>query len=131
MNLAVCVTIRDGGQAATLGSIRLFVCADTEPDRCTTAVAVGTYACSGGSNPGAPCSTEMDCEDGGYCRPSDKNTTCNVSQQDTDPFPTGDNYPSDTQAVCAIDINDFAGVTTARIIAVNINPMSTNRETNE
>jgi len=118
VNLAVCVTIRDGGQPATLGSIRLFTCADTQPDRCTDAQAVGIYSCSGGTNPGAACSTESDCHDGGYCQPSGKNTTCHVSQQDTDPFPTGDSYPRDTQAVCSIDINDFEGVTTARIVDV-------------
>jgi hypothetical protein len=117
-NVAVCVTIRDHGEPATLGAVRLFTCNDTRPDRCAGGVQVGGNQCVGGTNPGAPCSVESDCLGGGTCMPGPgKNTTCTVSQEPNDPFPAGDAYPQDTVATCSVDLDDFgAAGTTARLI---------------
>ena len=89
----------DHGNPATLGAVRLFTCTDTRPDRCTGGTQIGGNKCVAGTNPGASCSTESDCLNGGVCMPGPgKNTTCSVSQQPTDPFPTDDAFPLDTVA---------------------------------
>jgi len=117
VNLAVCVTIRDHGAFATLGAVRLFTCIDTRPDRCTGSTQITGNRCVGGTNPNALCSSESDCSGGGTCMPGPgKNTTCSVSQQNTDPFPPDDAYPSDTVATCSVDLADFGGGTSARLI---------------
>ena len=85
-NFAVCVTVDgDGpGDAIVLDTIRLFTCTDTDPNGCSGAVLIA-----------APYST-----------------TCEVTQEDTDPFPgpapgPGTNYPADTRVLCGIDLGDF------------------------
>jgi hypothetical protein len=88
-NITVCVTLQSSGNAngnlAILKTFRLITCGDTRGDRCTGPVQVaGPYT-----------------------------TTCEVSQQSTDPFGPatlngpGDQYPVDTQILCGIDLADF------------------------
>jgi hypothetical protein len=86
INIAVCATI-DGnspGNIPFLDELRLFECNDTKADRCAgDELIAGPYS-----------------------------TTCEVSQQDTDPFPgpapgPGADYPTDTQVLCGIDLDDF------------------------
>ena len=117
-NLAVCVTNRDGGNPANLGSVRLFTCNNTRPDRCAGGTQLLINKCSGGSDDGQACTLESDCEKPGVCvpDPSIANTTCEVSQEDTDPFPAGTDYPTDTVAVCLVDLNDFGADTSAVLI---------------
>ena len=116
-NLVVCVTIRDGGLPATLGAVRLFTCSDTRPDRCTGSVQIAGNQCAGGTNPGASCTGEAGCFGGGACMPGPgKNTTCSVSQQPTDPFPAGEDFPIDTVATCSVDLADFGAGTSATLI---------------
>jgi hypothetical protein len=93
-NLAVCVQLKSsgggGGNLAIFGELRLFTCNDTRADRCAGATLV----------------------------PGPYTTTCEVTQQPTDPFSPaapngpGDDFPDDTQMVCGIDLDDFgpAGV---------------------
>lgn len=88
-NVAVCVTLESSGAGngnlAVLDTVRLFTCGDTRGDRCTGSSLVG----------------------GPYV------TTCEVSQQATDPFSPaapngpGDQFPTDTQILCGIDLADF------------------------
>ena len=104
-DLAVCVTIRDGGQPASLGSVRLFSCGDTRVDRCPNSVQISGNECVGGHDDGTPCSKESDCTAPGVCIPvAPLNTSCEVSQQMTNPFDGGE----DTEAVCWVDLDDFA-----------------------
>jgi len=86
-NLAVCIT--SAGNPLALQAVRLFTCDNSKADRCggSTLVA-GPYT-----------------------------TECEVTQQDTDPFPgpapgPGEDYPTDTEILCGIDLDDFgpAGV---------------------
>lgn len=85
-NLAVCVTLRGGsGDLTELKLLRLFICEDTKADKCMGSLLVaGPYE-----------------------------TACEVTHPDTDPFSPaaddgpGDDYPYDSQVVCAIDLDDF------------------------
>jgi len=45
-------------------------------------------------------------------------STCSVTLSNTDPFTTGENSPSDTQAVCNVDLADFNSAAAARLIDV-------------
>jgi hypothetical protein len=100
VNLAVCVTLVDGGNPASLGETRLFLCIDNQVDRCTGSLQVNT--CTGGSS----CLVDADCPLGETCS-LQFDTVCEASQQNTDPFPAGNNYPVDSVVVCAIDLDDF------------------------
>ncbi|MFN2426441.1 MAG: hypothetical protein ABR587_08350, partial [Candidatus Binatia bacterium] len=93
-NLAVCVTTDgDGvGDAVALEEIRLFTCNDTRADRC-----------AGPSQIAGPFTTE-----------------CEVTQENTDPFPgpapgPGQDYPADTQILCGIDLDDFSALSAVPI----------------
>jgi hypothetical protein len=77
---AVCVSTIH--DPATLQSFTTYTCGDTRQDRCTTPI---TTISSG-------------------------TTTCTVSQQNTDPFPTGSSSPKDTQGACTIQLSTI-GVT--------------------
>jgi len=99
-DLAVCVTIVDGGQPASLGAVRLFTCNDTRPDRCAGDVQINV--CTGGDT----CLQDGDCPSGETCA-LQVSTQCEVSQETTDPFVAGDDYPVDTQALCVVDLDDF------------------------
>ena len=104
-DIAVCVTIRDGGATVELGAVRLFTCGDTRVDRCPGSTQIAGNECVGGDNDGVSCSLESDCSaGGGVCIPGPTlNTSCEVSQQDTNPFDT----TFDTEALCWVDLNDF------------------------
>lgn len=86
-NLAVCVTLDGGGgdNLTRLQSVRLFTCDNRKADKCMGPVPV----------------------------PGPYTTSCEVTHPDTDPFSPaaeggpGDDYPYDTQVVCAIDLDDF------------------------
>src|SRR5205085_5840352 len=87
-DLAVCTTLMAGPNpdgTVVLGEIRLFRCGDDKVDRCTNATFL----------------------------PGPYTTTCEVSQQKTDPFSPaavngpGDEYPVDTQILCGLDLNEF------------------------
>jgi hypothetical protein len=86
IDLAVCTTLNgDANNAITLGEIRLFRCGDDKVDRCTN----GTFL------------------------PGPYTTTCEVTQQKTDPFSPaapngpGDQYPNDTEILCGVDMDEF------------------------
>ncbi len=97
-NLAVCVTIE--GSPATLSETRLYNCNDTKPDRCAGDVQVNI--CTGGST----CLMNSDCPGTETCA-LQFDTKCEVSQKNTDPFPAGDSYTQDTEALCWVDLDDF------------------------
>jgi len=87
-DLAVCTTLVAGPNPdgiVTLGELRLFRCGDDKPDRCTNSTFL----------------------------PGPYTTTCEVSEEKTDPFSPaalngpGDEYPNDTQITCALDLNEF------------------------
>lgn len=95
-NYAVCVTVT-GSPATQLDtadnpSPRLYSCNDTRVDRCA-----GPTLISSGST------SAVDCE---------------VAQTDTDPFTAGDEYPTDTSALCTIPLSNFTGGGTPRLINV-------------
>lgn len=96
--MAVCTTL--SGSPAVLASVRLFTCSDTAPDKCTGSVQLNV--CTGG----ATCKVNADCPIGQTCA-QQFDTACEVSQQPSDPFPTGDSYPFDSVAVCALDLDEF------------------------
>jgi hypothetical protein len=74
---ALCATI--GGNPATLQSTRLFSCGDTSSFKCTNPqTQINTFA-----------------------------STCSASQTNTDPFPTGADFPQDTTTACDISLADF------------------------
>ncbi|HXC49429.1 MAG TPA: hypothetical protein VN634_00975 [Candidatus Limnocylindrales bacterium] len=93
VNYAVCATLRgDDGGPTFLGMVRLFRCIDTKPDRCMSSVQIfGAH-----------------------------NTACEVRHPDTDPFSPaasngpGDEYPFDSELLCAIDLDDF-GITSSTL----------------
>ena len=82
VNTAMCVTIAGIPAAQTAASPRLYVCADTSVDRCTSSVPVAGFASS-----------------------------CTVSQSATDPFPAGAASPADTTATCTIVLADVGAGT--------------------
>jgi hypothetical protein len=98
VNLAVCTSLSQN--PAVLSRVRLFTCTNTAADKCTGSVQLNV--CTGGST----CLNSGDCPVGETCAQS-FDTACEVSQNPTDPFPTGDGYPLDSVAVCAIDLNEF------------------------
>lgn len=100
-NLAVCVTIVDGGDPASLGAVRLFTSNDTRPDRCAGDIQVNVC-----TDHTTTCLEDADCPGGEFCAVQ-VSTHCAVSQENTDPFPSGDDYPVDTQALCWVDLDDF------------------------
>jgi hypothetical protein len=110
-NLAVCVTIRNHSNPVTLGAVRLFTCNDTKADRCAGPMQVAGNKCVGGDNAGLACTLESDCLGAvsGVCAPdaATKNTTCTMAVLAADPFPAGEDYPSDAVATCSVDLNDF------------------------
>jgi hypothetical protein len=111
-NFAVCATARDHGGPANLGAVRLFTCNNSRPDRCAGAVQLAGNECVGGADDGAACADEADCDNPspgvGICVPvAPLNTACEMYQNSDDPFPAGADYPTDTDVVCAIDVNDF------------------------
>lgn len=87
INYAVCVTTED--EPATLQTLTTYSCGDAKIDRCTT--------------PATPVSSGT--------------TVCDVSQQDTDPFSAGNEYPTDTEGTCTIQLSTVGG-TTAKLIDV-------------
>lgn len=87
INYAVCVTTQ--GDPATLQTVTTYSCGDDKADRCTSPV--------------APVSNGT--------------TTCTVSQQNTDPFPAGASYPTDTQGTCTVDLSTVGGAS-ARLVDV-------------
>jgi uncharacterized repeat protein (TIGR01451 family) len=82
---AVCVSTT--GDPATLQSTTTYSCGDTRIDRCTSPAAV----ISSGT------------------------TSCNVSQQNTDPFASGASSPVDTQGACTIQLSTVGGAATTLI----------------
>lgn len=79
INYAVCVTTNS--DPAVLQSTTTYSCGDTKIDRCTSTAAI----ISSGT------------------------TSCAVSQQNTDPFPTGTSSPKDTQGACTIQLSTVGG----------------------
>lgn len=89
VNYAVCVTI--GGSPAEIQSTSRYSCGDNKADRCT--------------NPITSLAVSPD-------------TSCEISITNTDPFSAGSNFPSDTQAICSIDLDDVGGSASAKLIDV-------------
>jgi len=90
------VCVTIGGNPASLVATSLYTCNDTKPDRCAGPSPITAV-----------------------------NTYCGVSQQSTDPFTSGSNYPVDTEALCAVDLDDFgAGGATATLLNVCSYPSS-------
>ncbi len=87
INYAVCVTTEN--TPATLQTLTTYSCGDAKIDRCTSTAAV----ISSGT------------------------TSCSVSQQSTDPFPTGNGSPVDTQGACTIQLSTVGGAA-AKLIDV-------------
>ena len=114
-NIAVCVTI--GGNPASLKAVRLFTCGDTRPDRCTGSSQLAVNRCGGS---GAVCSSGSDCTspDARIPDPTVANTNCMVTQENTDPFVSGDAFPADTEALCWVDLDDF-GVTPGSTLLID------------
>lgn len=98
VDLAVCTTLSQN--PATLSAVRLFTCADSAPNKCTGSVQLNV--CTGGGT----CLSNSDCPVGQTCAQT-FDTACEVSQQANDPFVVGSNYPLDSVAVCAVDLNEF------------------------
>ncbi len=93
INYAVCVTTT--GKPAVLQSTTTYSCGDDKVDRCTS--------------PATPIANGA--------------TVCAVSQQNSDPFPTGDDYPKDTQGTCTVSTAAVGGAT-AKLIDVCSYPSS-------
>ncbi len=87
INNAVCVTTT--GNPATLQSVTTYSCGDTKIDRCTSTATII----------------------------SSTGTSCTVTQQPTDPFPTGDSFNEDTQGACNILLSTVGG-SSAKLIDV-------------
>lgn len=78
-NAALCVTF--GGNPSTIQDTRLFTCGDDSPFKCT--------------NPQAEITSFL--------------SICTVAVTNTDPFPNGDDSPSDTTTACNIVLADIPG----------------------
>ncbi len=89
INYSVCVTTT--GNPAVIQSTTLYSCGDDKVDRCTSPT------------------TPLIITNG---------TTCSVSQQNTDPFPTGASNPKDTEASCTLFLADVGGGNVAKLIDV-------------
>ncbi|MHC5108926.1 MAG: hypothetical protein ACYTHJ_03495, partial [Planctomycetota bacterium] len=103
-NFAVCVSWGNAG-VQLADSPRLYTCTgDANPDRCSQPTQINLCSASGGW-----CLQDSDCPAGDTCGANGGfNTQCEVNANVTDdPFPAGDEYPLDTEAVCAIDLDDF------------------------
>jgi len=88
VDAAVCVTVSQ--DPAQLLDVRLYECtADAKVDRCTGPQEVAAPA----------------------------NTDCTVAQTDTDPFPAGAEFPTDTTASCVIYLSEVAA-TDAELVNV-------------
>lgn len=80
-NNAVCVTLIGSPLAQHSSSPRIYSCNDTRADRCAGDSLVATpYT-----------------------------TSCSVSQQNSDPFASGDAYPQDTVAACTVNVSEVGG----------------------
>jgi hypothetical protein len=77
INYALCVTV--GGNPSVLKDVRLYSCGDGSPDRCTQ-----------------PVVEQLSFD-----------SICFVSIVSTDPFPAGDDFPDDTEAICKIFLTDI------------------------
>lgn len=109
-DLAVCATLHSSGtlngNLAVLKSVQLYTCGNTRTDRCTSHTHVNT--CTGG----ASCLSNADCPAGQTCS-GQFLTSCEASQEDTDPFSPaavngpGDEFPMDTEINCSLDLEDF------------------------
>ena len=129
-NLVVCITIRDGGTPADLGAVRLFTCGDGSPNRCTSPVQLAVNECVGGIDDGNVCSSESDCTVPGVCVPDPTlaGTECETQQTTDDPFPAGEDYPIDTEALCAVDLDDFGAATAVLLDACSYPSESVNSD---
>ncbi len=87
INYSVCVTTQD--DPAVFQSLTTYSCGDDKVDRCTSPVTVVPNGA----------------------------TTCSVSQQNTDPFPSGASYPKDTEGSCTVSLAAVGG-TSAKLIDV-------------
>jgi hypothetical protein len=80
VDLSICVSVvNTAGGNLKWKATTLYTCGNTKPDRCTSPIQIVPST----------------------------GTNCTVSQQDTDPFSSGDDYPADTVASCEIDLIDF------------------------
>lgn len=87
INYSVCVTTED--DPAVLQTLTTYSCGDDKIDRCTSPASVV----------------------------SSGTTSCTVTQQNTDPFPTGTSSPKDTQGACTIQLSTVGGAS-AKLIDV-------------
>lgn len=79
INYAVCVTT--SGNPASIQTLTTYSCGDDKVDRCTSPNNVV----------------------------SNGTTSCSISSQNTDPFPSGDVYPTDIQGACTIQLSTVGG----------------------
>src|SRR4029079_3686846 len=75
-------------------------------DRCTNPVQLNHCTI----NTSQTCLTNANCTGLGDTCVMQFNTICEVAQRNDDPFVSGANYPTDTEAICAVDLGDFGGV---------------------